>query len=59
MTLRRPLVLLAAALACVAVVSACGDDADPPEPQAQSARLILDWFPNPDHAGIYGAIDEG
>jgi putative hydroxymethylpyrimidine transport system substrate-binding protein len=60
MTLRRPLVLLAAALACVAVVSACGEDSDdPPEPQAQSVRLILDWFPNPDHAGIYGAIDEG
>jgi putative hydroxymethylpyrimidine transport system substrate-binding protein len=60
MTLRRPLVLLAAALACVAVVAACGDDADDaPAAQAQSARLILDWFPNPDHAGIYAAIDEG
>ena len=24
---------------------------------AQRADLILDWFPNADHAGVYGAID--
>jgi putative hydroxymethylpyrimidine transport system substrate-binding protein len=60
MTLRRPLVLLAAALIAAAVLVGCGDDGeDAPAADAQSARLILDWFPNADHAGIYAAIDEG
>jgi len=59
MTPRRALGLILAALACVAVAAGCGGDDDGAEPEPQSARLILDWFPNPDHAGIYGAIDEG
>ena len=30
-----------------------------PRAGAEQVDLILDWFPNADHAGIYGAIDEG
>lgn len=59
MTPRRALALIAAAVACLAVVAGCGGDGGGGEPGQQSARLILDWFPNTDHAGIYGAIDEG
>jgi putative hydroxymethylpyrimidine transport system substrate-binding protein len=56
---------LASALAVVALavgLAACGDgdDASPgsasdPEP----FTLELDWFVNPDHAGIYSALDRG
>ena len=60
MTPRRALALLLAAVACVALATGCGGGDDSGgEPGLQSARLILDWFPNTDHAGIYAAIDEG
>ena len=59
MTPRRALALILAAVACLAAVAGCGGDDGGGEPGEQSARLILDWFPNTDHAGIYGAIDEG
>ena len=28
-------------------------------PEPQQLDLVLDWFPNPDHAAIYEAIDKG
>lgn len=59
MTPRRAIALIIAAVAALAVVAGCGGDDGGGEPGQQSARLILDWFPNTDHAGIYGAIDEG
>ncbi len=60
MTPRRAVALILAAVACLAVVAGCGGDDDAGgDSGQQSARLILDWFPNTDHAGIYGAIDEG
>ncbi len=60
MTPRRALALILTAAACLAAVAGCGGDDDGGgEPGLQSTRLILDWFPNTDHAGIYGAIDEG
>jgi ABC-type nitrate/sulfonate/bicarbonate transport system substrate-binding protein len=49
------LVLLAAALAPVLV--ACGDD-DGSAGGGQRVELVLDWFPNADHAGVYGAVEE-
>jgi putative hydroxymethylpyrimidine transport system substrate-binding protein len=59
----RPRLLLAAALlaaAALALLAAgCGDDSSSPPEGAERADLILDWFPNADHAGVYGAIDEG
>ena len=27
--------------------------------QPTGVRLALDWYPNPDHVGIYTAIDHG
>lgn len=58
---RAPRALLLAVVgALVAVAAGCGDDAEPvaagdPRP----VELILDWFPNADHAGVYGAIEQG
>lgn len=52
-------VLMAAA---TLLVAACSDD-DPvgtgTDGAARSAELVLDWYPNADHAGIYGALGEG
>jgi putative hydroxymethylpyrimidine transport system substrate-binding protein len=59
---RRLLVLL---LACAAVLSGCGEKSEP-EPGAvagggagEPLRLMLDYFPNADHAGIYAAQETG
>ena len=56
--IRRPLLVACALMALVAGVAGCGDD---PEPAADARKvdLVLDWFPNADHAGIYGAVGEG
>jgi putative hydroxymethylpyrimidine transport system substrate-binding protein len=57
--IRRTLPLLVVALAaCVALAAGCGAD-DEPATGSEPVRLILDWFPNVDHAGIYGAVEEG
>ena len=57
MTRRLPLVLLA--LAAV-VLAACGERKEPTgAPPQQRLRLMLDYFPNADHAGIYAAKDSG
>lgn len=50
--------LLAVALA----VTACGDDGssgDAVGPDRASVRVLLDWFPNPDHVALYTALDGG
>ncbi|HEY5188515.1 MAG TPA: ABC transporter substrate-binding protein [Solirubrobacteraceae bacterium] len=56
-----PLLLIAAAAALV--LAACGEKKDtlsPPGATAnQSVRLMLDWFPNADHVGLYRAQAEG
>jgi putative hydroxymethylpyrimidine transport system substrate-binding protein len=60
----RPLATLASLLACAALLAACGEK---PEPGAGAAgggkaeplRLMLDYFPNADHAGIYAAQASG
>ncbi|MGD9694696.1 MAG: ABC transporter substrate-binding protein [Thermoleophilia bacterium] len=57
MRVPRRLAPVAAVLAAVALlVAGCGGD----EPAGDLRRvdLILDWYPNADHAGIYGAIDQ-
>lgn len=53
--------VLAALLAAVLLLAlaACGDEPEAPSGDAERVEVILDWFPNADHAGIYGAIEEG
>jgi putative hydroxymethylpyrimidine transport system substrate-binding protein len=54
---------LQAALAALLVLglAACGEREEPTSTGAQPERvdLVLDWFPNADHAGIYAAIGGG
>lgn len=44
-----------------AVLLGCGEKADRLSPASTQAQitLALDWFPNPDHAGIYTGISKG
>ena len=54
--------LLAAALATALVLAACGEHQNKltaaGAPQ-QSLSLMLDWFPNADHVGLYTALADG
>ena len=58
---RPPRLLLAAlALALTLAVTGCGEKEDSLGPkQARHMRLLLDYFPNADHAGIYAAQAAG
>ena len=57
MTRRLPLVLLALT---ALVLAACGERKEPTAaPAQQPLRLMLDYFPNADHAGIYAAKANG
>jgi putative hydroxymethylpyrimidine transport system substrate-binding protein len=59
--MKRLLIVLGAALACLGL-AACGEkkeDITPSRASAQSLTLMLDWFPNADHVGIYQALAEG
>lgn len=57
--IRRPLMLLCA-LALVPVLVACGEkEESTAAPKTESLRLMLDYFPNADHAGIYAAEGQG
>lgn len=62
---RRPLLALLTLVALVALIASaagCGSSSAGSGTSTTATRpvkLILDWFPNADHAGIYGAIDQG
>lgn len=46
----------------LAALAGCGERETPREgetPAPEAFELALDWFPNPDHAGIYQALDRG
>ncbi len=59
MTLRR-LAILPLLLALTAFAAGCGERVEPTNrPQPESLRLMLDYLPNADHAGIYAAKDSG
>lgn len=52
--------LLPALLTAALGLSACGTKSDPAGPPgAQRISLMLDFFPNADHAGIYEALADG
>ncbi len=57
----RPFALLAALLGAVLALAACGskDDDTAGAPQLRPLRVLLDYQPNPDHAGIYAAAARG
>jgi putative hydroxymethylpyrimidine transport system substrate-binding protein len=60
--MRRRLTTLLAALAVTVAVAACGEKKDvlrPSSGSAQPVSLMLDWFPNADHVGLYRALSAG
>lgn len=57
---RRGLALLAAAGAVAIALAGCGEKKDTLAPKgSDSLRVVLDFFPNADHAGLYRAQQEG
>lgn len=59
---RRLFLALATAVTTVVALTGCGDrgggpSAAPGEPA--KVRVLLDWFPNPDHVGLYTAQQAG
>ena len=58
----RRLFAVAAAAVAVLALAACGEKKESltsAKGSAQSLTLMLDWFPNADHTGIYQALAEG
>src|SRR5690348_13394754 len=49
------LALLAALLALALGLAACGEKSEDGKAEAEPLSLTLDFYPNPDHAGIYMA----
>ncbi|MBK8295571.1 MAG: ABC transporter substrate-binding protein [Solirubrobacterales bacterium] len=56
--MRKPIVLTLAVVAAIAV-GACGSKSEDVTPQTEPLSLSLDWYPNPDHVGIYTAKEAG
>lgn len=59
--MKRLLIALSTVSVCLGL-AACGEkkeDTTPSRASAQSLTLMLDWFPNADHVGIYQALAEG
>ena len=57
----RPALALCALL-CTVALAACGEKTETVSPSAahsQTLRLMLDWFANADHVGLYHALAEG
>ncbi|HEU4658829.1 MAG TPA: ABC transporter substrate-binding protein [Capillimicrobium sp.] len=58
--MNRRLSLLAAALAAAVLAAGCGEKEETTTaPDAEHVRLMLDYLPNADHAGIYAAREGG
>jgi putative hydroxymethylpyrimidine transport system substrate-binding protein len=57
---RLAVILVAAAVATAAVAAGCGEKSEGgSSTQTDSVTLALDFYVNPDHAGIYTALDKG
>jgi putative hydroxymethylpyrimidine transport system substrate-binding protein len=60
MTLLRRLCAALLAVTCAVALAACGEKKESTvAPKRESLRLMLDYFPNADHAGIYAAQATG
>jgi putative hydroxymethylpyrimidine transport system substrate-binding protein len=60
--MKRKLALLAGMLALTLALAACGTKQDPLTAAGvprQSLTVMLDWFPNADHVGLYEALANG
>jgi putative hydroxymethylpyrimidine transport system substrate-binding protein len=60
--MRSRCALTLCALLCALVLAACGEKSETVSPSAshtQTLSLMLDWFPNADHVGLYQGIAEG
>ncbi len=59
----RPVILALAAIVAALALAACGEReeyrAPPARGQAERLDLVLDFFPNADHAGLFAAIGTG
>jgi putative hydroxymethylpyrimidine transport system substrate-binding protein len=57
----RSALVAAAALVALVVLAGCGEKSESSDGSVEphSFDLALDWFPNPDHVGIYEALHEG
>ena len=55
----KKLSLLILALAATLAVSACGTKDENVTPVREPLSVALDWYPNPDHAGLLVAEDRG
>lgn len=55
----RKLTLLTIVIVTAFTVSACGSKSEDVNPQTDAFTLALDWYPNPDHVGIYTAQEAG
>ncbi|HSI81596.1 MAG TPA: ABC transporter substrate-binding protein [Solirubrobacterales bacterium] len=57
---KRPLsIIVAIAVAAAAIAAGCGEKSEDVAAEPESFDLALDWFPNPDHAGIFTALERG
>ena len=60
--MKRMTVLIVAVLVLAASVAGCGEKTEAvagAPGSTQNLTLMLDWFPNADHVGIYQALAEG
>jgi putative hydroxymethylpyrimidine transport system substrate-binding protein len=58
--MRRATFLTALAIAAATVAAGCGEKSEGgPKNAPESLTLALDFYVNPDHAGVYEAIDRG
>ena len=56
--MRKP-AAIAVAVVIALVLSACGAKSEDVDPTTESFSVALDWYPNPDHAGLLVAQDAG
>jgi putative hydroxymethylpyrimidine transport system substrate-binding protein len=60
--MRKTIALPMLAVLAAVLLAACGEKSDQIQPvasQAKNVTMMLDWFPNADHVGIYEAIANG